>query len=90
MKKIEVNGREIAVEHRVSTHEETHHVSVICKFSHGGKSIDHVLTIGAADEPLPLVYGKTELQRDLDAFKEHHARLFESKLRAAELAEGIE
>ena len=91
MKTIQVNGRDIRVEHEVASDEKTHHVSIRCKFAHdSGKSIEHVLTIGAEDSPLPVGYDKAALQKDLDAFKHKHAELFESKIRAAELASALE
>jgi hypothetical protein len=71
--------------------EKTHQVHIKCKFTHdSGKSIEHVLTIGADDQPLPAGYGKAELQRDVDAFKQKHAELFASKIHAAEIAAQLE
>jgi len=91
MKIIQVNGRDIRVEHTVVSDEKTHHVSVRCKFSHeSGKSIEHVLTVGAEDAPLPTSYDQTALAKDVAAFKLKHAELFESKIRAAELASALE
>ena len=91
MKTIQVNGRDIRVEHTVVSDEKTHHVSVRCKFSHeSGKSIEHVLTVGAMDACLPANYGKDQLAADVAAFKLKHAELFESKIRAAELASALE
>ena len=91
MKTIQVSGREIRVEHEVVSDEKTHHVTIHVKLSHeSGKQISHVMTIGAVDSPLPVGYDKAALQKDLDAFKQKHAELFESKLRAAELAAGLE
>jgi hypothetical protein len=92
MKTIKVNGTDVSVSHEVKTDEKTHHVCIRCKFSHtvSGKSIEHVLTIGAEDEILPVNYNKEQLQKDIEVFKQKHAELFESKIRAADIASQLE
>ena len=92
MKTIQANGRDIRVQHTVVSDEKTHHVSIRVDLSHeqSGKKISHVMTIGAEAEPLPAGYGKEQLAADVATFKQKHAELFESKIRAAELASALE
>jgi hypothetical protein len=91
MKTYQVNGREIRAEHTVASDDKTHQVSIRCKFSHeSGKSIEHVLTVGASDEVLPANYSKEQLKADVEAFKVKHAALFASKIHAAEIAAQLE
>jgi hypothetical protein len=88
----EFNGNKIQSEHKVEVDPKTHHVCVRCTFSHdeSGKTIDHVLTLGAVDQPLPANYDKAALQKDIDAFKTKYAEVFEGKIRAAQIASEIE
>jgi hypothetical protein len=89
MQTIKVNGLDIQSSHEVKTNEQTHHTEIHVTFEGEGKSITHVMTIGSADEPLPSNYDQAALQKDLDTFREKHAALFESKLRAANLAANL-
>jgi hypothetical protein len=92
MKTIQINGHDILCSHEVLSDEKTHHVSIRVDLSHeqSGKKISHVMTIGAEAEALPASYGKEQLAADVAAFKQRHAELFESKIRAAELASALE
>jgi hypothetical protein len=48
------------------------------------------MTIGAEDCPLPIGYDAAALQKDLDVFRQKHAELAESKLRAIKLAMSLQ
>jgi len=90
MKIYKINGRGIHAEHKVVSDEKTHHVSIRCKFSHeSGKTIEHVLTIGA-EGAAPVGLTKESLQKTLDDFKAKHAKIFAAKIHAAEIAAGLE
>jgi hypothetical protein len=91
MKTYEINGNTITVKHAVEINPDTHQVHIRCTFSHdSGKKIEHILTVGAEGQPLPTSYDKTALQKDLNDFKQKHADLFESKIRAAKFAAELE
>lgn len=89
MKKLKINDAEIQVSHEVKS-SDAHDTHIHCTFEADGKSITHVLTVGAVDQPLPVGYDRAALQKDIDEFKTKHATLFESKLRAAKLAASLE
>lgn len=83
MKTIRVNETDVMCSFEIKGHEI--HLTVKAE----DVQATHVLTIGAEDGLLPEGYGQAELQRDLDIFREKHARLAESKLRAGRLAQGL-
>jgi hypothetical protein len=83
MKMIRVNEIDVMCSHEIKGHEI--HLTVKAE----DVQTTHVLTIGAEDGLLPEGYGQAELQRDLDVFREKHARLTESKLRARKLAQDL-
>jgi len=87
--KLKINETEIEVSHEIKS-TEAHDTHIHCRFEAGGKSITHVLTVGAVHQPLPAGYDRAALQKDMDDFKMKHATLFESKLRAAKLAASLE
>jgi len=89
MKTVKINNTEIEVSHEIKS-TEAHDTHIHCKFESEGKSIVHVLTVGAVDQPLPVGYDRAALQKDIDEFKSKHAALFESKIRAAKLAASLE
>lgn len=92
MKTIEINGIPVLCSHEVKT-DEAHRtaVHVTVKTGEGKDAVEltHVLTIGAEDHPLPDGYDAAALQKDVDAFRDKHARMAESKLRAKKLAQGL-
>jgi hypothetical protein len=87
-KTMKIGTHDIDMDHAVETSED-HQVHIRCTFACGDKSIKHVMTVGAADEPLPEAYDQAAMQKDIDDFKLRMATLFESKLRAAELAANL-
>jgi hypothetical protein len=92
MKTISINGVEVTCSHEVKT-DEAHHASIHVTVT-AGDGVDvveltHVLTIGSVDEPLPLNYDATALQKDLDAFRQKAATMAESKLRAKQIAKSL-
>lgn len=89
MKTYQINGTEISCSHEIKIDEKTHHVSILCKFSHEcGKSLEHVLTVGAENVP-PVGLTKESLQAAVDDFKQRHAEIFAGKLQAKELADSL-
>ena len=92
MKTIRINETDVTCEHEIKI-SEAHHtaVHVTVKAGDGSDAVEltHVLTIGAEDRPLPDGYSTESLQKDLDVFREKHARMAESKLRAKKLAQGL-
>jgi hypothetical protein len=91
MKTIQVNGRDIRVQHTVVSDEKTHRVSIRVDLSHeqSGKKISHVMTIGGEGEA-PVGLNKESLQVSLNQFKQRHAEIFAGNLHAAELASALE
>ena len=94
MKTYQINGTDVSCSHEIKTDEETHltavHVTVKAGDGNDAIELTHVLTIGAEDHPLPEGYDTESLQRDLDVFREKHARMAESKLRAKQLAKSLQ
>jgi hypothetical protein len=89
MKTIEINGTAIGVSHVVKTDEQTNHTAIHVTVAAEDLQSTHSLAIGAIDEPLPLDYDASALQKDVDAFRLKSAAMLESKLRAKKLAKGI-
>lgn len=89
-KTIEVNGTTINCDHEVVTDPKTHQVVIHHTFEADGKSIEHHQTIGADDQPLPAGFDQAKLQEVADAFRQRHAALLESKLRAAKIASSLD
>ena len=92
MRTIRINATDVVCSHEIKT-DEAHHtaVHVTVKAGDGSDAVEltHVLTIGAEDHALPEGYDTASLQRDLDVFREKHARMAESKLRAKKLVQGL-
>jgi hypothetical protein len=89
MKTITAQSIPVSVSHEIVTDPKTHQVHVHCKFEANGKSITHVLTVGATDETLSEAYTAANLQEDVDTFKQKHGERFASKLRALDLANSL-
>jgi hypothetical protein len=93
MKTIRINETDVVCSHEIKTddaHRTAVHVTVKAGEGNDAVELTHVLTIGAEDHPLPDTYDAAALQKDLDVFREKHARMAESKLRAKKLAQGLE
>jgi hypothetical protein len=94
MKTIKINDTDVVCNHEVKTDAKTHqtHVLLTVKAGSGDDAVEltHVMTIGAVDQPLPVGYDAAALQKDLDTFRQKHAELAESKLRAKQLAKSLE
>jgi hypothetical protein len=87
--KIRVNETDVVCSHEIKTNaQQTTEIHLTVKA--GDVETSHVMTIGAVDEPLPVGYGQTELQNDFDVFRERHAKLAESKLRANSIAKSLQ
>ncbi len=93
MKTIKVNETNVVCSHEIKT-DAAHHTAIhlTVKAGEGNDAVEltHVLTIGAEDHPLPEGYDTVALQKDLDVFREKHAKMAESKLRAKRLAQTLE
>jgi hypothetical protein len=89
MKTIRVNNTDVVCSHAVKT-DDQHFTAVHVTVKAGDVETTHVLTIGSVDEPLPVDYDQTALQKDLDAFRQKVAAMAESKLRAKQLAKSLE
>lgn len=93
MKTIRINETDVVCSHEIKTdeaHRTAVHVTVKTGEGADAAELTHVLTIGAEDHPLPDGYDAAALQKDLDVFREKHARMAESKLRAKKLAQYLE
>jgi hypothetical protein len=94
MKTINVNGTDVTCVHEIKTDDKTHttaiHVNVKAGDGVDAVELTHVLTIGAEDRPLAAGYDSAALQKDLDEFRQKHAELAESKLRAKKLAQSLQ
>jgi hypothetical protein len=94
MTTIKINEADVVCSHEIKTDEKTNqtsiHVTVKAGDGNDAVKLTHVLTIGAEDHPLPEGYDTASLQRDLDVFREKHARMAESKLRAKKLAQSLQ
>jgi hypothetical protein len=90
MKILKVNNTDVVCSHEVKTDEKTQHTAVHVTVKTGDVELTHVMTIGAEDELLPLSYDAVALQKDLDLFRQKHAALAESKLRAKKLAQSLQ
>jgi hypothetical protein len=90
MKTIQVNDTHVECSHEIKTDEKTFHTAVHLTVKAGNVQTTHVLTIGAEDCPLPIGYDAAALQKDLDVFRQKHAELAESKLRAIKLAASLQ
>jgi|HubBroStandDraft_5_1064220.scaffolds.fasta_scaffold565153_1 hypothetical protein len=89
MKTIQINGTSVECSHEVKT-DESHQTSIHVTVKAGDVETTHVMTIGAVDEPLPLSYDASVLQKDLDAFRQKSATMAESKMRAKSLASQLQ
>jgi hypothetical protein len=93
MKTYQINGTDVTCSHEIKTDEKTHQTAIHVTVKAGNESdaveLTHVLTIGSADDPLPVNYGDTELQIDLDVFRLKHCQLAEGKLRAKRIAKSL-
>jgi hypothetical protein len=91
-KTIPVNGTDVVCSHEVKVdrnHQTQIHLTVAAGSGDDAVSVSHVLTVGASDGPLPAGYGPAEMQADFDKFRQQHAELCETKLRAKKLAAGV-
>jgi hypothetical protein len=89
MKTIRVNNTDVMCSHAVKT-DDQHYTAVHVTVKAGDVETTHVLTIGSVDEPLPVGYDQAALQADLDQFRQKIAAMAESKLRAKQLAKGLD
>jgi hypothetical protein len=102
-KTIEVNGTSVDCSHEVATDAVTGKTFVRLKVKANdadGVETEHRMTIGPYVEPnarnvgpadaLPIAYDQAAAQRDLDAFRQHHAAVAESNLRAKKFASSLE
>jgi len=92
MKTISVNGTDVVCEHVVKVdqnHRTRIHLTVTAGDGADAVSLTYILSVGAADRPLPAGYGANELQSDFDTFRQKSAKLCESKLRGKKLAAEI-
>lgn len=83
---IKVNNTDVEVTHEVKLDPATHQTHIHVSATVGGITHTHVITVGAADEPIPSDYN---LQRDLDAARQKCAVMAESKSRAQKLASAL-
>jgi hypothetical protein len=94
MKTIRVNETDVTCSHEIKVDKKTHHtcIHVTVTAGNGDDAVEltHVLTIGSVDEPLPVGYDGATLQKDLDDFRERHAKMAESRLRAKKLAKSLQ
>jgi len=94
MKTIRVNDTDVVCNHEIKVDKKTHHtyIHLTVKAGSGSDAVEmtHIMTIGALDQPLPAGYDAAALQKDLDTFRQKHAELAESKLRAKQLAKSLE
>jgi hypothetical protein len=90
MKILKINNTDVVCSHEVKTDEKTQHTAVHVTVKADEVELTHVMTIGAVDEPLPVGYDVVALQKDLDVFRQKHAALAESKLRAKKLAQSLQ
>lgn len=82
--RIEVNGSSVAVSHEI--HQNVIHV----RAQVGRELVEHRVTIGSVDKPLPFEYDAATLQKDLDAARQHAAEMVESKYRIAQMLKEIQ
>jgi hypothetical protein len=85
---INLNGKEVAVTHQVKT-DKVHQTVIHLTATLETVSLNHTMTIGAVDQPLPENYDSAALQKDLDAARNKLAALVESKHRAKLLASAV-
>lgn len=88
VKEIQVNGKAVHCSHVVNTnanHQTTIHITARFK----DVVINHRMTIGAVDQPLPENYDSAALQKDLAAARNKVAAMAESQHRAKLLAAAV-
>jgi hypothetical protein len=82
---IKVNNTEVAVSHEVKA-DSLYRTSVHVTATLGDVTHTHVVTVRSVDEPIPVGY---DLQKDVDAARQHCAEMAESKARAKRLAASL-
>jgi hypothetical protein len=82
--RIEVNGSSVAVSHEIR--QNVIHV----RAQVGRESLEHRVTIGSVDKPLPVEYDAAALQKDLDVARQHAAEMVESKHRISQMLKQIQ
>lgn len=86
---IAVNGKEIIVHSEAKT-DKNHQTAIHITATHENVSLNHVMTIGAENEPLPENFNVEDLQKQVDSQREKLAALVESKHRATKLSAQIQ
>jgi hypothetical protein len=100
MKTIEINTTNVVCSHEIKT-EKNGRTSVTLTVKAGdGPETTHIMTIGPTKEDsgvamkssdlLPVNYDQAASQRDFDKFRNDHAALAESNMRAQKLAAVLE